>query len=275
MINNRTWLAFANRKRCRHADAIHSLGFINWRMGRARFAIGDVVYLFMSDERRVRFKMVVTAENVEREDQTFWVEKAPSDKTYRLELLEEYDGTLLSEQEMFKHGMGEDETGWHKQGHMANILDNLIAQGKCKEMIVVMDNGNCSYSFGAKKGESMADFGASFTEIMLKEEMPYIESTFRVKTGRENTAMAGLSWGGKETYDIALTNLDKFAYIGTFSGAIFFMPGQNIGEMYNGAFKDVDKFNKQVKTLFVGYGTVMLKRNWTWAAIRPMWLGIS
>ena len=101
---NRTWLAFANRKRCRHADAIHSLGFINWRMGRAHFAIGDVVYLFMSDERRVRFKMVVTAANVEREDQAFWVEKAPSDTTYRLELLEEYDGTLLSEQEMFRHG---------------------------------------------------------------------------------------------------------------------------------------------------------------------------
>lgn len=51
MLNNRTWLAFANRKRCRHADAIHALGFISWRMGRARFAIGDVVYLFMSDER--------------------------------------------------------------------------------------------------------------------------------------------------------------------------------------------------------------------------------
>lgn len=102
--NNRTWLAFANRKRCRHADAIHSLGFISWRMGRARFAIGDVVYLFMSDERRVRFKMVVTAENVEREDYAFWVEKAPSDKTYRLELLEEYKGALLYEQEMFKHG---------------------------------------------------------------------------------------------------------------------------------------------------------------------------
>ena len=103
-MNNRTWLAFANRKRCRHADAIQSLGFISWRMGRARFAIGDVLYLFMSDERRVRFKMVVTAENVEREDKAFWVERAPSDATYRLELFEEYDGTLLSEQEMFKHG---------------------------------------------------------------------------------------------------------------------------------------------------------------------------
>ena len=104
LLINCTWLAFANRKKCRHADAIHSLGFISWRMGRARFAIGDVVYLFMSDMRRVRFKMVVTAENVEREDQAFWMEKAPSDTTYRLELLEEYNGALLSEQEMFKHG---------------------------------------------------------------------------------------------------------------------------------------------------------------------------
>lgn len=104
MLHNRTWLAFANKRRCRHADAIHSLGFISWRMGRARFTIGDVVYLFMSDERRVRFKMVVTAEKVDREDKAFWVEKAPSDKTYRLELLEEYDGVLLSEQGMFKYG---------------------------------------------------------------------------------------------------------------------------------------------------------------------------
>ena len=55
MLNNRTWLAFANRKKVRHADAIHCLGFINWRMGRVRFSIGDIVYLFMSDERYVRF----------------------------------------------------------------------------------------------------------------------------------------------------------------------------------------------------------------------------
>ena len=82
---NRTWIAFANKKRCRHADAINTLGFISWRMGRARFAIGDIVYLFMSDERYVRFKMIVTAENCKREDKEFWIEKAPDDKTYKLE----------------------------------------------------------------------------------------------------------------------------------------------------------------------------------------------
>lgn len=118
-----------------------------------------------------------------------------------------------------------------------------------------MDNGNCSYSFGAKKGESRDEFGASFTQILLTETMPWVEKTFRVKTGRDNTAMAGLSWGGKETFDITLTNLDKFAYIGSFSGAIFFMPGTKLEDLYGGAFKDVNKFNSQVKTLFVGYGT--------------------
>lgn len=104
MAYNRTWLAFANRKRCKHADAIHNLGFLNWRMGRARFSIGDIVYLFMSDERCIRFKMVVTAENSKREDQAFWVETPPDDITYKLELMEEYDGTMLSEQDLCKYG---------------------------------------------------------------------------------------------------------------------------------------------------------------------------
>lgn len=101
---NRTWLAFANRKRCRHSDAIHNIGFICWKMGRAHFAIGDIVYLFMSDERRVRFKMVVTAENCKREDQEFWVEKAPNDTTYKLELIEEYSGDKLTEKDLCNHG---------------------------------------------------------------------------------------------------------------------------------------------------------------------------
>lgn len=104
MPHNRTWIAFANRKRCRHADAIHNLGFISWRMGRAHFAIGDVVYLFMSDERCIRFKMVVTAENCKREDQNYWVETAPNDITYKLELLEEYNGTNLNESNLYMHG---------------------------------------------------------------------------------------------------------------------------------------------------------------------------
>lgn len=153
-----------------------------------------------------------------------------------------------------QHGMGENETGWRNQGYMANIMDNAIASGRAVPMIVVMDNGNCDYGFGAKKGETMAEFGASFTPVMLNDLIPYIEDTFRVKTDRENRAMAGLSWGGKETLDITLANLDKFAHIGSFSGALFFLQG-GLENAYGGVFKDADAFNSKVKTFFFSMGS--------------------
>lgn len=153
-----------------------------------------------------------------------------------------------------QHGMGEDERGWHQQGMMANILDNQIAAGKCVPMIVVMDYGNCGYIHGARPGESRDDFGASFTPIMLNELIPYIEKTFRVKTDRDNRAMAGLSWGGHETFQITLNNLDKFSHIGSFSGALFFL-GDGIEKACGGVFNDADRFNRQVHTLFLGMGS--------------------
>lgn len=163
-----------------------------------------------------------------------------------------YNGKTKFPVMYLQHGMAEDETGWSNQGKMQYILDNLIAAGKAKPMIVVMDNGNCDYSFGAKKGESMMDFGASFKDVLLNDLIPYIDGTFRTKTDRLNRAMAGLSWGGKQTFEIATANLDKFAYIGTFSGAIF---GVNVKTFNNGVFNDADTFNKQVKYLFMGAGT--------------------
>ena len=154
-----------------------------------------------------------------------------------------------------QHGMGEDERGWHQQGKMANILDNQIASGKAVPMIVVMDYGNCGYGFGDIPGESFESFGASFYPILLGEIIPFIEKTFRVKTDRESRAMAGLSWGGHQTFDVALGNLDKFAYIGTFSGAIFMMPGTDMKTLYDGVFADASSFNKKVKVLFMGMGS--------------------
>ena len=112
-----------------------------------------------------------------------------------------------------QHGMGEDERGWHQQGHMANIMDNNIAAGKCVPMIVVMDYGNCGYGFGTKKGETFETFGTSFYPILLDDIIPFVEKTFRVKKDREHRAMAGLSWGGHQTFDVTLANLDKFAAI--------------------------------------------------------------
>lgn len=103
-IENRTWIAFANRNKCRHADAIRELNFINWVMGRAKFTIGDTIYLFMSDERRIRFKMVVSKENCKREDQEYWETEVPNDITYKLEIVTEYHGEKLNESELKKHG---------------------------------------------------------------------------------------------------------------------------------------------------------------------------
>ena len=154
-----------------------------------------------------------------------------------------------------QHGMGEDERGWHEQGHMANILDGQIASGKCKPMIVVMDYGDCGYIHGTKKGETRDECGASFGNILLRDIIPFVEKTFRVKTDRDHRAMAGLSWGGHQTFQITLTHLDQFAHIGAFSGAILMAPGQNITDVYGGVFSDADKFNKQVHTLFLGQGT--------------------
>ena len=153
-----------------------------------------------------------------------------------------------------QHGMGEDERGWSQQGMMANIMDNQIAAGKCVPMIVVMDYGNCGYSFGARKGETMEQFGASFTPIMLEEIIPFIDSNFRTLTDRDNRAMAGLSWGGRETFQTALPNLDKFSHIGTFSGALF-LPLDQIPTLYGGVFADADAFNSKVHTLFMGMGS--------------------
>jgi enterochelin esterase-like enzyme len=155
-----------------------------------------------------------------------------------------------------QHGMGEDETGWSTQGYVYNILDNQIAEGKCEPMIVVMESGDIEVGFRPRPGKDVNEernlYGSSFATLMINDLIPYIDETFRTYTDREHRAMAGLSWGGKQTFDITLTNLDKFAYIGGFSGAIF---GVDVKTAFNGVFTDAKAFNKKVHYLFLGCGT--------------------
>ncbi len=155
-----------------------------------------------------------------------------------------------------QHGMGEDETGWSTQGLMYNIMDNQIAEGKCVPMIVVMESGDVEVGFRPRPGKDVNEernlYGASFAKLMINDLIPMIDKTFRTYTDREHRAMAGLSWGGKQTFDITLTNLDKFSYIGGFSGAIF---GLNVKHAFNGVFTDAAAFNKKVHCLFLGCGT--------------------
>ncbi len=186
------------------------------------------------------------------------------------------------------HGWGEDETGWYLQGHVENIMDNLIAAGKAKPAIVVMDNLNA-----AKPGESAAIYGGrgmipvagappaappsfapspgrggglgrpTFTEMMIADLIPSVEKTWRVLPGRENRAMAGLSMGGAQTFATVLNNEDKFAYMGGFSGSCGGGPGRGAATaaidpktVCGGAFADPADFNKKMKLVFIGIGSV-------------------
>lgn len=155
-----------------------------------------------------------------------------------------------------QHGMGEDETGWSNQGHMQHIMDNLIASGNSVPMIVVMESGDVQAPFISRPGKNVNDeraqYGASFYDVVIKDLIPMIDSTFRTKNDRKNRAMAGLSWGGHQTFTTTLLNLDKFSSIGSFSGAIF---GLDVKTCFNGVFADSKSFNKKVPYLFLGCGT--------------------
>ncbi len=152
-----------------------------------------------------------------------------------------------------QHGMGEDETGWSRQGRMQHILDNLIAQGDAVPMIVVMESGDIKAPFrGGDNRQGFSNYGASFYKVMVNDLIPYIDANFRTLTDRDHRAMAGLSWGGHQTFDLVLNHMDLFSYMGTFSGAIF---GLDLQNAYNGVFTRADEFNKQIHCLFMMSGT--------------------
>ena len=152
-----------------------------------------------------------------------------------------------------QHGMGEGETSWMIQGKMQHIMDNAIAKGEAVPMIVVMESGDIKQPFGGGNNQAgRSEYGASFYPVLLNDLIPYIDQTFRTKSDRENRAMAGLSWGGHQTFDVVLQNLDKFAWLGTFSGAIF---GLDVKTVYNGVFADAEKFNKQIHYMYMNWGS--------------------
>ena len=145
-----------------------------------------------------------------------------------------------------QHGMGEDETGWSKQGHMQHIMDNLIASKEVVPMIVVMESGDVKAPFrGGDNRQGFSEYGASFYKVMIQDLIPTIDSKFRTLTDRDHRAMAGLSWGGHQTFDLVLNNMDKFAWMGAFSGAIF---GLDVKTAYNGV-------NKRIHYLYLSCGS--------------------
>ena len=170
-----------------------------------------------------------------------------------------------------QHGAGEDETGWVRQGNANFILDNLIEAKSCKPMIVVM-----AYGYAHRAGEApvdlfakgfgspemlkaMQDMAAAFEDDVTQALIPYIDSTFRTLPDREHRAMAGLSMGGMQTFQITLDHLDLFSYIGGFSGAggMLVLGNRKLDPKtdYNGVFADPAAFGKKVHLLWIGAGT--------------------
>jgi len=164
-----------------------------------------------------------------------------------------------------QHGAGEDETGWPGQGKMNFIMDNLIAEKKAVPMIVVMDRGYATdperpvvNNPGIPGPRSMVN--NVFPEVLIKEIIPMIDTTFRTLKDREHRAMAGLSMGGFQTFQTTMTNLDKFSYVGGFSGASFLQQGTDVGQMYNGVWADAAAFNQKVKLVYLSIGTTEPER---------------
>ena len=170
-----------------------------------------------------------------------------------------------------QHGGGEDETGWIKQGHANFILDNLIASKNSKPMIIVMANGYArrpdykapditGNPMGSPAGmRAMQEMMATFEDDVTKALIPFIDSTFRTVPDRDHRAMAGLSMGGMQTFQVTFNHLDLFSYIGGFSGAGgMMMRGEqklDLKTAFNGALADPAAFAKRVHLLWIGVGT--------------------
>jgi enterochelin esterase-like enzyme len=118
------------------------------------------------------------------------------------------------------HGASDSDASWSTVGRAGAVLDNLFAAGKAKPMLVVMPAGHTgAFTFGGPSNldEQMKLFQQDF----VNDLKPHIESRYRISNERSHRAIAGLSMGGAQTLEIALSHLDQFAYIGVFSSGVF------------------------------------------------------
>jgi enterochelin esterase-like enzyme len=180
-----------------------------------------------------------------------------------------------------QHGGGEDERVWTEMGHTNLILDNLLAAGKAKPFIVVMETSAVPGAGrgpvpGAGRGPTGPPGGA-YGQLMVQDLIPWVDANYRTLPDQAHRAMAGLSMGGMQTATVTMANLDKFSHVGLFSGgaATGFggrggarggAPGAapappatpppfDIKTAYNGAMADPAAFNRKVRVLFMSFGS--------------------
>jgi enterochelin esterase-like enzyme len=151
-----------------------------------------------------------------------------------------------------QHGGGEDERGWVTQGKTNIILDNLIAEGKAKAMLVVIANGNVTNLNGYNDKAMDA-----YADEMIKNVIPFIEKNYRVIADREHRAIAGLSMGGGQAFYTGLRNTGTFSSIGVFSSGIFggiASTNFDAEKQIPGILTKSDSFNKNLKLFYLSVG---------------------
>lgn len=145
-----------------------------------------------------------------------------------------------------QHGVGENETGWIWQGKLNLIADNLIAEGKMEECIIVMNSG---YAF--KEGESPSFFPGDFDTELTADCIPFIDSKYRTLKDRNHRAIAGLSLGSSQAFSICMNHRDLFSSMGVFSGGFpMVRPEYDYTDYYN----DAETVNKEFDLIFVSGG---------------------
>ncbi|HEY4054153.1 MAG TPA: alpha/beta hydrolase-fold protein [Terriglobales bacterium] len=154
------------------------------------------------------------------------------------------------------HGFSDDASGWTAVGRANVILDNLIAQGKAKPMIVVMTFGYGDMEIVRRGWDASSDKELAwrnlsrFTDILLGEVMPQVEGEYRIKKDRESRAIAGLSMGGAESLLTGLNHPEQFTWIGAFSS------GGIDNRDFAIEFPNVDSSaNQKLKLLWIACGT--------------------
>ena len=149
------------------------------------------------------------------------------------------------------HGAGDTEAGWVTIGHANLILDNLIAAGKAKPMIVVMPYGRPapSVTLDLSAPAAATEPGVTFPNDLVEDVVPFAEKTYRISAKADDRAIAGLSMGGNQTLQVGLTHLDLFHYIGAFSPVVI-----NPEQAFKDALADPAGTNKRLKLFYIYIG---------------------
>jgi enterochelin esterase family protein len=163
------------------------------------------------------------------------------------------------------HGGGDEDAGWSTIGRAGFILDNLIDEKKSVPMLVVMPNGSLPRPANLPRftpgtplsPEERAAIDAwqdQFTSELLKEVVPHVEKHYRVHSGRDHRAIAGLSMGGGQSLRVATTHPDEFAYVSIWSAGLSREEPAEFANRHESFFKQADQFNKTVKLLSICVG---------------------